>query len=730
MEESHNHNGFKLIGIIPLKDCHQQFRKNLEIGKQYLFYNNYNVTLKNDNSTIINVTINKSGVPNTMYNIENGIKINVSALVGANGSGKSALIELFYYFVYAISSLNDSNLEFKKYSEFIRSEKDELEIDKDQYNNAQNKQRFGLYLQNKYEIQIELKNDNSDYNRLLIEKLDDRIHLTDRRLKTATEIDLLVDKSLNVLVIYEVNGDVFINEYIEGKLIVKNQNGEKIKDSFNFQDFFYSISLNYSHHSLNSRSIGEWINSLFHKNDGYRTPVVINPMRTDGMFNINNELELSNERLMFNLAYYLIQSQKNEDGYKLLEKYKIKSVNLSIKTSSYPYPLGDNYSINKLSSYFLIKDIVNENNSTEITHLSIIIGYLERKLEKIRKNYSSIIFKNYDVTKHNKKEEYFQTFILGDNSHITKKIKQLVNYLKYATKNINTKTNSIFNLEPLESISYTSDEFLTFIKDNKKEFDRKKTDSLTVLELMNYLPPSIFNIDFELTLNNNESILLSELSSGEQQMIFNINTIMYHLYNLQSSFLSNNTRLVYKNVNIFLDEIELYYHPEMQRQFLKSLLDSLELVKSKKSNQEKSGIESINICFLTHSPFILSDIPSQNILKIKEGKPESADKINSFAANIYDLLQDEFFLKNGAIGAYAQDYINDLIQEINELISSFDELKINQLKNKISIIGDEFIRHNLEDFLLEKVNDDQYEIELLKKKIKELESKNKDYQAN
>ncbi|GGF01666.1 hypothetical protein SAMN05443634_103214 [Chishuiella changwenlii] len=711
MDDVNNHNGFKLIGIVPLKDCNQKFRKNLKIGTPYLLYNNYTVELNDKNSSVNAITVNRCNVPNTMYNLDNGIKINISAVVGKNGSGKSALIELFYYFVYAISSLKeDDEIGLQKYSNIVQDKLKLLERDIKFINSEKENYSLGIQYQEKYNIQVILKNKKSNYKNSLLQSLNDKLHLIKNTYNEALENENLIQKELNMALIYELENHIYILEFINGKLTCKDYKGLNISSNFKFDKFFYSINLNYSHHSLNSNIIGGWIDTLFHKNDGYKTPVVINPMRDEGIYDINNELNLSKERLMFNLAYYLVKSQNNKEEYKLLDKYKIRTINFSIKPKSYPALLNfNNDGLQQSSSHFLIKNIVNENNFAKIKHFDIAVGYLERKLKKIRRNYHSIIFKEFDSSSQSE-EEYFQNFILEDNSHITKKIKQVVNYIRYAENS--KKLDAIFQLEVLKTCSFTSDEFVAFILENKSHSEEEKSNSLNVLELMNYLPPSIFNIDFELSIVDKERILLSQLSSGEQQMIFNINTVLYHLYNLQSSFSSKNTRLVYKNVSIILDEIELYYHPEMQRQILKNILDSLELIKTK----ENEGIESINICFLTHSPFILSDIPSQNILKLNEGKPESTDKINSFAANIYDLLKDEFFLENGAIGAFVSKKINDIL--IKDPIEEEDWSIIN-------LVGDPFLKGVIKKKIEDKLSDDalKKEIERLQK-IKQKRSKN------
>lgn len=48
-----------------------------------------------------------------------------------------------------------------------------------------------------------------------------------------------------------------------------------------------------------------WIEALFHKNDGYRTPIVLNPFRERGNIDINVETELAEQR---SIAFFLISS--------------------------------------------------------------------------------------------------------------------------------------------------------------------------------------------------------------------------------------------------------------------------------------------------------------------------------------------------------------------------------------------------------------------------------------
>jgi predicted ATP-binding protein involved in virulence len=151
--------------------------------------------------------------------------------------------------------------------------------------------------------------------------------------------------------------------------------------------------------------------------------------------------------------------------------------------------------------------------------------------------------------------------------------------------------------------------------------------------------------------------------------------------------------LPYKNISIILDEIEIYYHPDMQRELTSNILSALENIKEK----GEVGIESIHIIYLTHSPFILSDIPSSNILRLNNGKVEIVD-IQTFGANIHDLLANDFFLKKGFMGEFSQNEINNVIDSLNyKRLSNLREEKqklINSTleKDEIEILKQEIFK--------------------------------------
>lgn len=105
---------------------------------------------------------------------------------------------------------------------------------------------------------------------------------------------------------------------IKGVLYSITCDGEKVTTSFadsvedkqrlrkHQQKLFYTVVANYSIYAYNALNLNReneedescWINGVFHKNDSYQTPLVLNPMRTDGNFDVNREESLCRQRLM------------------------------------------------------------------------------------------------------------------------------------------------------------------------------------------------------------------------------------------------------------------------------------------------------------------------------------------------------------------------------------------------------------------------------------------------
>lgn len=158
------------------------------------------------------------------------------------------------------------------------------------------------------------------------------------------------------------------------------------------------------------------------------------------------------------------------------------------------------------------------------------------------------------------------------------------------------------------------------------------------------------------------------LSSGENLLLNQFGKLMHILkadwnrkYYLPED--ANSTRPA-KNAVILLDEVEVAFHPEWQRIYFDAFL------KFVKNNISEQGTH-IQIILATHSPIILSDIPKQNTIFLKKDEESKktlvVDNKETFAANIFSLYQNAFFLDETGIGAFAEKKLCELIEEIHKL---------------------------------------------------------------
>lgn len=702
--------GFRLLAIRPLKDCHSNYLKNLKEGEIYQFYNQYQFIRKNEKD--IHSEIQKieflSGIPNNFYSTES-LGINISAMVGKNGSGKSSLLELFFALIYFIAidegmiDVPDDALGKSKYESFRRAVKVEI---------------F-------YEIDSSIR----------------RVSLNEN----------------NKRVTYNLVKPRNIQEHRENVLnYLLDENA-----TFDVSQMFYSIAVNYSIYGLNSNYLGNWINDVFHKNDAYQTPLVINPMRSNGNFDINDENELLKYRLISNAVSL---NENNELIYSEIAPFK-KVVNLIFKMNyekvryiREEYPSGMNPMLWKFDAIFrhfghddmdkgknIILDLlydklieINRENCVIEFHEEVEL-YIIKKLHKIAMtypDYTRFVDSNYPknsltysrsgespfplfYTDGNYSFENFLIEIKKEKSHITFKLNQAINYLKNDILRSTTKNrwsiDDKFDISPLE------------LGKRIKKIDKDNS------QIINLIPPSLFDIEIEIKDSKlNDSFPIHSMSSGEQQMIHSIQSIVYHIRNINSVFNKNpdskdiasgKKRITYESINIILDEIELYYHPDFQREYISNLLHSLKQIKFDSSTDKK--VKNLNILFSTHSPFILSDIPSENVLRLKRddsGKsiPDES-KFSTFGANIFDLFKDSFFMEKGFIGEFARQKIDRVFNDLLEGKEKISDSRKLEIKQTIQVIGEPLIKRQLSK-MYDEIYNTELEIEVIDEQIKRLEN--------
>ena len=169
---------------------------------------------------------------------------------------------------------------------------------------------------------------------------------------------------------------------------------------------------------------------------------------------------------------------------------------------------------------------------------------------------------------------------------------------------------------------------------------------------------------------------------------------MYHLVNVDSEWNDNYRKdrdhqevIKYHYMNVIFDEVELYYHPEMQRQFTNIMMKTLKSVKF-------ANMRGINIMMVTHSPFVLSDIPDSNVLCLGEGDNEVT---KTLGGNIMEMLSSSFFMSN-SIGDVIKEEIGAIVSLYNKAVREGQDVRMEYAARKGRMryvcenIGDEFLK--------------------------------------
>ncbi len=431
--------------------------------------------------------------------------------------------------------------------------------------------------------------------------------------------------------------------------------------------FYYTFVSNYSMYAYNRNDFKEewdsdgngcWLDGIFHKNDGYQTPVVLTPYREDGNMDVNKEAKLSVERLLAlllkDVGYSKLSNHLEVVGFSFEPhdySYDFNYVNKECKTSFrnrafrlYRYWISEgwkakyNCDFSKTNGHIL-QDVAMDYLCFKTLKVAMKYGQYAGYFEKLSR------VQKWPKEKHRRVIRKLIDDLDKDHSHITTKIRQTLGFLCKGSY----KNDTIL----LKNAISTSRRLLRGMKG-----DYIKGTPMMFTKPEDVLPPPFLKTAINLRESNGQNITFDKLSSGEKQQIYSISSILYHLSNIESVHDDKNKkRVAYHRVCVILEEIELYYHPELQRQFVRYLLDGLRQVRLPE-------IRAVSVMIVTHSPFVLSDIPTQNVLPLRNGK--TSDRIlRSFGANIHDLLDSNFFMDKGCKGLFAEWIIKEIIKAIN-----------------------------------------------------------------
>jgi predicted ATP-binding protein involved in virulence/polyhydroxyalkanoate synthesis regulator phasin len=246
-----------------------------------------------------------------------------------------------------------------------------------------------------------------------------------------------------------------------------------------------------------------------------------------------------------------------------------------------------------------------------------------------------------------------------------------------------------------------------------------KSDIKSINEIVDIInsPESLSHLGFDVFRFNFDT----QMSTGEDALLFQFANIYDSLTNttgLMKTYSGD-------DIVLLIDEGETTLHPQWQKEYLSYLI----LFLSKNFSEKE-----FHLVLTSHSPFLLSDIPKQNIIfldKDEEGNCKVVDGLNdkkqTFGANIHTLLSDSFFMEDGLMGEFAKSKIDRVIKILNQEKPSKEDL--GYCEKIIPIIGEPIVKNQLQKMLDSKKLPKVGEIDKIHKEIEALQNRLKDLEV-
>lgn len=378
---------------------------------------------------------------------------------------------------------------------------------------------------------------------------------------------------------------------------------------------------------------------------------------------------------------YLFSILNQEDEGQLLEKYKfVRALTYMLFVdvmSQLSNAIGQiqNIEVDKISNE------INRVLTTVIINIKRAQDRNELNLQVLQESLKHILdLRNNNLNLYNNAKAIHEL--------ITHQLEWAVN-----AKSANAASNIISSTRRLSATNKTGIIYL-FIK----EFPTESLDFINQLKQITF-SSRVLKFDWKGMLHDDY-----DFSTGQLQRLK-----LYSRLNFAFNRLDKNHS---NGILVMLDEAELAMHPEWQRTMIRDLLKFIGKIAKNHA--------PVQVIMTTHSPLMLSDIPSMNVIRLEKDKIENEKTSETFGANLYDLLNDSFFLGGGFIGAFADDKIQKIISGLSsEESNTHPELTL----QIIELIGEDYIKEKLLEMFYRKYPDlynKEKEIERLMEKINSL----------
>ena len=611
-----------------------------------------------------NLEIRKTGKINIMTN---EVVSNVTVLVGENGSGKTSLMR-------SLDSIHCSGERKATSREYDDFEKERNENNRCLYLVRQEDANSG------YHIVTNIKKENLEIVNTDIE-LENSAYYSDDTIRL--QQDLSEGNGINgITSVYLTNASYSYHSdslgtyrgiqdisFMPGGLL-------PVKDAF--FDFIYPEQSQfekltefeeYSRWLKNKKTVGEfqqfcdllYCNEVWNKK-GVEKNTILEKMELD--INVRNSISIYEE---------LLESKRKteNDVYdKIVSIYDDEKAKCSVIYI---------FKANLILEYMLAIHDTEIQHNDELTTIESVFEYISDKIDKTRK---------YDYL-----TQYFVNAIL--------ELRRLEDILSNGHLHINTL--------PIPDLGFKTGSLL----DNQKFGKQFMNFIVDCMEYNHTLTTGIYENKYGSFCLRYLTVTNLGVSSGERALQ-NMMSWLYWISKMGD--ITSSSRVVPKeNILVCIDEIDALCHPAWQRDIIGDVINELE--------QNFKGYH-IQLLISTHSPLCLSNVPVENTIYLvndESGIHEDKSKHEqTFGRNLYDILNDSFYLKGVTMGKYALCYINELIDDINRIErGQMDVIDKRNYPERIDYIGDPLIREKLYQLLAQRLkpnSEKEARLENLKRK--------------
>ncbi|AXH15181.1 hypothetical protein CP985_12025 [Malaciobacter mytili LMG 24559] len=466
----------------------------------------------------------------------------------------------------------------------------------------------------------------------------------------------------------------------------------------------------------NTKSV--YLSNLLNEND-LMLPIFSENNSYSNMVNISTS-HLLNQRKLIETKTQGANSESMTGFDKVYRSYRIQQIQSAIIAIQngliVPFKLPEKLVIKNINFEGLFEKIIKDSNNIKFN-----------KILEVIKNHNNeeTIFKNYV------KMNLVIALLLENkdlNNPISEELVDIVLGLKMGSTLEEFYDNVSMTLKGYEFFIDENTKATTEYTENFFKNADKLLRKIEELNIRHTLVRNRYEIELDIKSNNFDFLEIYEkmiqqseyfwdiswrgLSSGEETFLYQFSRLFF----LEGNYKDNpfmNLKVENKeveNIILLIDEGEVTLHPEWQKSYIKYLIEFL----------ERNFTQNIHLILTTHSPFILSDMPKDNIVFLEKGK-QVYPEIDTFGANIHTLLSHGFFMREGLMGEFAKQRLEQILNYLTKGIDNID-LSQQEIKYTIDLVGEELLKRKLENLYNEfygiVINkEDEY-----LKRIKELEA--------